>query len=175
VRKARVIWIDTLSINQNDIPEKNQQVMLMGKIYSNCRKVVMWLGDGVGGNTVDTFTVEAAKPSTPGINTPERSQVYDAFVVIHLLATDSHFNHIPFFHRFEDSGATETSSITFQKDLEGPRIYHEAALLGPDLDCPGKHSSTLCHRGTRFDDHVVGLLFQGIQSSDEAFDHLLLF
>jgi hypothetical protein len=78
---------------------------------------MIWLGDGVGRNTVDTFTIEeGANPSTPGIDTPERSQVYDAFIVIRLLATDSHFNHRPFFHRFEGSGATETpAAARFRK------------------------------------------------------------
>jgi Heterokaryon incompatibility protein (HET) len=39
--KTRVIWIDALCINQTNIQEKNLQVMLMGKIYSSCREVIM--------------------------------------------------------------------------------------------------------------------------------------
>jgi hypothetical protein len=115
--KARMIWIDAICINQNDIPERNQQVMLMGKIYSRCRGVMMWLEDSVGGNTVDTFTIEeGAKPSAAGISTPERSQVYDAFIVIHLLAVDSHFNDRPFFYQFKGSRATETpAAARFRK------------------------------------------------------------
>ncbi|KAL6364813.1 hypothetical protein LRP88_00786 [Fusarium phalaenopsidis] len=40
------IWIDQICINQNDKPEKEHQVRLMSKIYSQARLVVGWLGDG---------------------------------------------------------------------------------------------------------------------------------
>ncbi|WAO91061.1 HET domain-containing protein [Fusarium falciforme] len=39
------IWIDQICINQNDNTEKEQQVQLMSKIYSQARMVVGWLGD----------------------------------------------------------------------------------------------------------------------------------
>ncbi|KAM5349712.1 hypothetical protein ACJ41O_006217 [Fusarium nematophilum] len=38
------IWIDAICINQNDVPEKNQQVKLMGSIYQSAESVVSWLG-----------------------------------------------------------------------------------------------------------------------------------
>lgn len=37
-------WIDALCINQQDIGERNQQVRLMGKIYSSARLVISFLG-----------------------------------------------------------------------------------------------------------------------------------
>lgn len=40
----KLFWIDALCINQEDVPEKNQQVALMGKIFSKAVKVVAWLG-----------------------------------------------------------------------------------------------------------------------------------
>jgi hypothetical protein len=39
------IWIDTICINQAATDEKNDQVAQMGKVYSNARKVTMWLGE----------------------------------------------------------------------------------------------------------------------------------
>jgi hypothetical protein len=39
------IWIDQLSINQNDMTERASQVQLMGKIYASAEKVVIWLGN----------------------------------------------------------------------------------------------------------------------------------
>ncbi len=39
------LWIDSLSINQADLHEKNQQIRLMREIYQNARNVVVWLGD----------------------------------------------------------------------------------------------------------------------------------
>jgi len=38
-------WIDQLCINQEDIQERNAQVALMGQLYRNASKVVLWLGD----------------------------------------------------------------------------------------------------------------------------------
>ncbi|RWA12343.1 hypothetical protein EKO27_g2758 [Xylaria grammica] len=39
------VWVDAICINQNDIPERNQQVTMMGEIYSRARCVVVWLGE----------------------------------------------------------------------------------------------------------------------------------
>jgi hypothetical protein len=39
-----VLWADALCINQNDKPEKSQQVQLMRHIYENASEVFVWLG-----------------------------------------------------------------------------------------------------------------------------------
>jgi hypothetical protein len=41
---GRTLWIDALCINQEDVIERNQQVYLMGSIYSQAREVLVWLG-----------------------------------------------------------------------------------------------------------------------------------
>ncbi|KAK5991510.1 Heterokaryon incompatibility 6-like protein [Cladobotryum mycophilum] len=41
----RVLWVDALCINQNDLAERAQQVRLMGQIYSTCNNVLIWLGE----------------------------------------------------------------------------------------------------------------------------------
>ncbi|KAE8152350.1 hypothetical protein BDV25DRAFT_137923 [Aspergillus avenaceus] len=41
---ARPIWIDSICINQSDIPERNAQVAIMSKIYSHAASVIVWLG-----------------------------------------------------------------------------------------------------------------------------------
>ncbi|EHK42440.1 hypothetical protein TRIATDRAFT_185589, partial [Trichoderma atroviride IMI 206040] len=41
---ARVLWIDAICINQNDLGERSKQVMLMGKIYEVVTRVISWLG-----------------------------------------------------------------------------------------------------------------------------------
>lgn len=38
------LWIDAVCINQQEIPERNQQVALMGDIYMSARYVLSWLG-----------------------------------------------------------------------------------------------------------------------------------
>ena len=39
------MWIDALCINQNDIHERSAQVALMGKIFQQATKVLVWLGE----------------------------------------------------------------------------------------------------------------------------------
>jgi len=43
--RVRTRWIDTVCINQVDILGKNQQVALMGHIYSETQETLIWLGD----------------------------------------------------------------------------------------------------------------------------------
>ena len=44
--KMRTLWIDQICINQDDVDERNKQVALMGRIYSEAGNVIVWLGDG---------------------------------------------------------------------------------------------------------------------------------
>lgn len=37
------LWIDAICIDQDDVPEKNAQVMQMAKIFGNARRVLIWL------------------------------------------------------------------------------------------------------------------------------------
>ncbi|KAN0098846.1 HET domain containing protein [Hyaloscypha variabilis] len=39
------IWIDALCIDQSSVEEKKAQIPLMGKIYSQAEKVLIWVGD----------------------------------------------------------------------------------------------------------------------------------
>lgn len=45
-RGTRAIWADAICIDQTSIPEKNQQVPLMGDIYQGATNVFIWLGEG---------------------------------------------------------------------------------------------------------------------------------
>jgi len=42
--EPRVLWVDALCINQNNIHERNHQVEQMGEIYRQARRVLAWLG-----------------------------------------------------------------------------------------------------------------------------------
>lgn len=44
-QSPRVLWIDAICINQNDVPERNAQVRLMSEIYYEAGRVVIWLGE----------------------------------------------------------------------------------------------------------------------------------
>jgi len=42
--KGHFIWVDAISINQSDLQERNDQVRLMGEIYSRVAIVLAYLG-----------------------------------------------------------------------------------------------------------------------------------
>lgn len=49
-RKDRVIWVDALCINQQDLDERRQQVQQIRVIYEQAQQVIIWLGEpGDGG------------------------------------------------------------------------------------------------------------------------------
>jgi hypothetical protein len=48
--KDRVLWIDTICIDQQSVQEKNEQVPLMGEIYVSATRAVIWLGPGLPGD-----------------------------------------------------------------------------------------------------------------------------
>ncbi|KAF5619581.1 heterokaryon incompatibility het-6 [Fusarium tjaetaba] len=41
---TRAVWVDAICINQNDIEERDSQVMKMSQMYKNCHRVVVYLG-----------------------------------------------------------------------------------------------------------------------------------
>lgn len=41
---TRAIWVDAICINQDDVKERNHQVHIMKRIYSEAASVVVWLG-----------------------------------------------------------------------------------------------------------------------------------
>ncbi|RHZ43464.1 HET domain-containing protein [Aspergillus thermomutatus] len=43
-KKGRKLWVDSLCINESNIPEKNIQIPLMGRIYYSACRVICWLG-----------------------------------------------------------------------------------------------------------------------------------
>lgn len=42
--EVRTLWVDAICINQDDIAERNSQVLLMDVIYRKSTKVLVWLG-----------------------------------------------------------------------------------------------------------------------------------
>ena len=43
--EPRALWVDAICINQEDTSERNHQVQIMSKIYSEARLVIIWLGE----------------------------------------------------------------------------------------------------------------------------------
>ncbi|CAG7555893.1 unnamed protein product [Fusarium equiseti] len=42
--RSRTLWVDAVCINQNDIPERDEQVKRMATIYREATRVLVWLG-----------------------------------------------------------------------------------------------------------------------------------
>lgn len=42
---TRIVWVDAICINQNNLPERGSQVSLMPQIYGKCMRVVIYPGD----------------------------------------------------------------------------------------------------------------------------------
>ncbi|XP_014551169.1 hypothetical protein COCVIDRAFT_42478 [Bipolaris victoriae FI3] len=53
MEKAKLLWVDGLCINQQDVEEKNVQVMRMKNIYTRCGRVLVWLGDALIDESLD--------------------------------------------------------------------------------------------------------------------------
>lgn len=55
--KPRTLWIDAVCLNQQDETEKTQQIPLMGRIYSDAKRVHIWLGDDEAEKAARAFTI----------------------------------------------------------------------------------------------------------------------
>ncbi len=62
----RILWIDTICINQENTTEKEKQVQSMAKIYAKASRVIVWLGDEVddSDNAIETVRVAAEEQPT---------------------------------------------------------------------------------------------------------------
>jgi hypothetical protein len=60
----KYFWIDAICINQDDIPERNSQVQMMGDIYTNATFVMIWLGPGFDESLAYISTREIAELET---------------------------------------------------------------------------------------------------------------
>lgn len=62
-RRSIPIWIDQICIDQSSIAERNAQVSLMSKIYSQATQVLIWLGPAADGSDelMDGFVLAGEK------------------------------------------------------------------------------------------------------------------
>jgi hypothetical protein len=72
------LWIDAMCINQDHIPERNQQVSRMGTIYGMAKEVIVWLGPEKDDSNVAIDFIE--KTTSPGNGRLSRSFFADHLV-----------------------------------------------------------------------------------------------
>lgn len=62
--RTRILWIDSICINQNRVSERNHQLTLMSRIYREASQVLVYLGDsGDNSDIVMDWFVELDQPS----------------------------------------------------------------------------------------------------------------
>ncbi|CAN9414630.1 unnamed protein product [Alternaria alternata] len=65
------LWVDQLCIDQASIPDRNQQVALMGEIYSKCQRVMIWLGQRRARFRIPGILLQ--QRTTPGASAKDKS------------------------------------------------------------------------------------------------------
>ncbi|TGO11852.1 hypothetical protein BTUL_0100g00310 [Botrytis tulipae] len=56
--KPRILWIDSICINQNDIPERSHEIGRMRNIFSFADQTIIWLGEEADDSTSALFTIQ---------------------------------------------------------------------------------------------------------------------
>lgn len=46
-RGIRMVWVDAICINQEDMQERGDQIAKMGQLFTGCFQVFLWLGDDI--------------------------------------------------------------------------------------------------------------------------------
>ncbi|KAF8847357.1 HET-domain-containing protein, partial [Acephala macrosclerotiorum] len=66
----RILWIDAICINQENLKEQGQQVQLMAKIYSKATRVLVWLGEMVDNSdtALERIRIAAENESPDSLN-----------------------------------------------------------------------------------------------------------
>lgn len=63
----RTLWLDAISINQENISERNHQVSLMRDIYSNASRVLVYIGEATDSSTAIIAPCEGCKDDSSAI------------------------------------------------------------------------------------------------------------
>jgi hypothetical protein len=56
----RIIWVDAICIDQKNTKEKEQQIQVMAKIYSQANRVLVWLGEAADNSDQALEEIRAA-------------------------------------------------------------------------------------------------------------------
>ena len=92
---SRMLWVDAVCINQEDIAERGQQVQLMGEVYTQAQQVVAWVGEE---SETDVAVMELASPGESATATPNLGN-FPMGAVFRGIAALSSFIKRPWFSR----------------------------------------------------------------------------
>lgn len=68
--KDRLLWIDAICINQDDIVERCKEVQIMWQIYENATRVIVWPGDSASTNLTSSMLYDLYLTSIMHEGTP---------------------------------------------------------------------------------------------------------
>lgn len=78
------LWVDGICINQSSTEERNDQVSLMGEIYSKAKMVHIWIGETGSTNVDAAFRLLSACPRDPGdanwVHVPNEDSNIESYV-----------------------------------------------------------------------------------------------
>ncbi|KAI0412976.1 HET domain protein [Xylaria grammica] len=124
----RVLWVDGICINQDDIQERGCQVQLMAMVYAKATRVVVWLEEVVAGNCQldgDTLTDGSRALEVIRATTDSRSNTYQ-------IDETSHEEIIELFQRSwfqriwvlqEVSAARQILIMTRRREIDGHAFF----------------------------------------------------
>lgn len=81
IRKGDVeetLWVDAVCINQEDMVERQQQITLMGDLYSKANRVIIWLGEqGPASEQLTRIIQREETLSAPEPGIPEYTRLHE--------------------------------------------------------------------------------------------------
>ena len=78
-QEDRYLWMDSISINQKCLRERNHQVALMGYVYTLAKRVLIWLGEKVTRDTWLTLDYIKRIAAYDSSNLDSQSQLQSIF------------------------------------------------------------------------------------------------
>lgn len=99
--KPRSLWIDAICIDQNNIPERNQQVKSMGQVYASAERVLVWLGEEA---QATKWAITQMKSSRLDLERLDRSTMLKVGKVMYRLQERPWFNRVWVFQEFALGG-----------------------------------------------------------------------
>ena len=88
--KSRTLWVDALSIDQNNAAERGSQVSIMGSIYSSAKAVIAFLGAPGDKTALALHALDQL-----GTNSMRRSDTIDLCLEAKYLSVDHSFSPAP--------------------------------------------------------------------------------
>lgn len=127
--KPKPLWIDAICLNQKDETEKTQQIPLMGRIYSDAKRVHIWLGEDEVEKARRAFTIirHAEREEQPTIDEDETRCLADFFnrpwFTRRWIIQEAVFSHDAIFHcRSHTLGLSRVMAVLRKTNSNGGQV-----------------------------------------------------